>query len=217
MKNNKGNILILSGCAGSGKGTILKRVFELSDRFRYSVSLTTRSPRPGEVEGVSYYFVTKEQFFDYAKNGKLVEYTEYCDNFYGTPYDRVVKMRDEGYIVVLEIETDGARQVMDKFDDYISVFITPPSYSVLEHRLRNRGTETEDSIVKRLKRSKTELVHSKVYDHILINYDNRVDDVARAIIGICSGEDPQSFPVRINDIDDFILKYSMNDFGGAEK
>ena len=204
---NKGNILILSGCAGSGKGTVLNRVFEMTDRFKYSVSLTTRSPRPDEVEGANYYFVDRETFLKYRDEGKLAEYTEYCGNFYGTPLDKVIKMRDKGYTVVLEIETDGASQVMNKFDEFTSIFITPPSFNTLEFRLRNRGTETEDSILKRLERSKSELIRSKAYDHVLVNYDGKVDDVAEAIIGICEGKDPADYSVRVSDLDKFIENY----------
>lgn len=182
---NRGSILIFSGCAGSGKGTVLGELYKISDRFRYSVSLTTRKPRPGETDGVNYHFTTKEDFLKRVENGELCEYTEYCGNYYGTLKSELEKLCDQGYIAVLEIETDGALQIMKQFPDHRSIFIVPPSYSVLEARLRGRGTETEAELKKRLAAAKEEIVLSKHYQNLIINFDNCTVQSAEAIKALC--------------------------------
>ncbi|MBE6592099.1 MAG: guanylate kinase [Ruminococcaceae bacterium] len=182
---NKGSILILSGCAGSGKGTVLKELYNISDRFRYSVSLTTRKPRPGEIDGVSYHFTTRENFLQRVANGELCEYTEYCGNLYGTLKSELEELRNQGYIAILEIETDGALQIMKQFPEHRSIFIVPPSYSVLEARLRGRGTETQAELEKRLAAAKEEILLSKHYQNLVINFDNRTLQSAEAIKALC--------------------------------
>ncbi|MEA4831460.1 MAG: guanylate kinase [Oscillospiraceae bacterium] len=187
-QNKKGKILIISGCAGSGKGTVIRLLMEKHNNFQYSVSLTTRAPRDGEKEGVNYYFVTRERFTEAIKNGELVEYTEYCGNFYGTPKKMLYEKIGEGYTIILEIETDGAAQIMRLIDknDLISVFLSPPTFTSLEERLKGRMTETEASITKRLETAKKEAHSAFLYDYIVINHDSRAKDAAETIFELCS-------------------------------
>jgi len=145
----KHNILIFSGSAGSGKGTVLKRAREILPKLKLSISMTTRAPRPGEENGREYYFVTREEFLSTLQQDGFLEHTEYCGNFYGTPKKQFFQMIEDGFVPVLEIETDGAEQVMKKLDAYQSVYLSPPDYTTLEARLRGRGTETESASKKR--------------------------------------------------------------------
>lgn len=188
----RGKVLIVSGSAGSGKSTVLSgfKGGEV-EPFRFSVSATTRQPRAGERDGVDYLFVTKERFEEMIEQGELLEHTVFNKNYYGTPKAPVEKMIEQGKVVILEIEVDGAEQVMNAFDerDVVSVFISPPDYETLETRLRNRGTNTEEDICERLERARVELEYSKLYQHILINYDNRSDEVTSAIVSLIDGND----------------------------
>ena len=180
----KHNILIFSGSAGSGKGTVLKIARELDPRLKLSISMTTRAPRPGEVHGREYYFVTREEFLETLKEDGFLEHTEYCGNFYGTPKKAFFGMIDEGFCPVLEIETDGAEQVMSRLDSYQSVYLTPPDYATLEARLRGRGTETEESIQKRLATAREEVFRSSLYRNIVINPDGHAELAAQAIVDL---------------------------------
>ncbi len=172
---SKGNLIIVSGPSGVGKGTVLSKIYERDKKVRLSVSATTRSPREGEVDGVHYHFISKEQFEDNIKNGKMLEYASYVENYYGTLQDTVEAMREAGIDVILEIETQGALQVMDKVKDALSVFILPPSEEELENRLRGRGTESEEKILGRLNTAKGELKLSNKYKYNIVN-----DDAQRA-------------------------------------
>ena len=180
----KHNILIFSGSAGSGKGTVLKIARSICPQLKLSISMTTRAPRPGEENGREYYFVTREEFLETLRNDGFLEYTEYCGNFYGTPKKQFFQMIENGYVPVLEIETDGAAQVMAKLSGFQSVFLSPPNYTTLEARLRGRGTETEESILKRLTAAKEEIFQSNLYNNIIINHDNRAEEAARAIVDL---------------------------------
>jgi guanylate kinase len=182
MLTMKHNILIFSGSAGSGKGTVLKLAREICPKLRLSISMTTRNPRPGEEHGREYYFVTKEEFLKTLEEDGFLEYTEYCGNYYGTPKKQFFAMIDDGFVPVLEIETDGAEQVMAKLSDFQSVYLTPPNYTTLENRLRGRGTETEDAILKRLNTAKEEIFRSELYRNIIINPDGNAEEAARAIV-----------------------------------
>ena len=188
----RGKVLIVSGSAGSGKSTVLSgfKGGEV-EPFRFSVSATTRQPRVGERDGVDYLFVTKERFEEMIEQGELLEHTVFNKNYYGTPKAPVERLIEQGKVVILEIEVDGAEQVMNAFDpnDVLSIFISPPDYETLETRLRNRGTNTEDDIRERLERAKVELEYSRLYQHILINYDNRSGDVTEAVVGLVNGQD----------------------------
>ncbi len=172
---SKGLLLIISGPSGVGKGTVLARVFEKDANLFYSVSATTRSPRKGEKDGVEYYFITKERFETLVHNDGVLEYAQFCDNYYGTPRAIVEEMRQSGKDVVLEIERNGALQVMEKCNDAISIFIMPPSIEALKERLIGRGTEEESVVEKRLQQASFELAGAQDYQYIVVN-----DDVERA-------------------------------------
>ncbi|MBR2634409.1 MAG: guanylate kinase [Clostridia bacterium] len=193
----KNNILIFSGSAGSGKGTVLKRARELCPKLRLSISMTTRLPRPGEENGREYYFVTREEFLETLAQDGFLEHTEYCGNFYGTPKKQFFQMIEEGYVPVLEIETDGAEQVMRQLDRYLSVYLSPPSYTTLEARLRGRGTETEESIQNRLRTAKEEILRSELYENIILNFDGMAEEAALAIVELVEeGKTERSVLVR---------------------
>ena len=160
----RGKLYVIAGSSGVGKGTVLKRFFAQNPQVKFSVSCTTRQPRPGEVDGVNYFFVTKEDFKLAIEKGEFLEWAEFSGNFYGTKASFVEQTLSAGNDLILEIETQGALQVMQKFPDAEYVFILPPSLDDLELRLRGRGTETEESIQKRLSAVKSELeISKKIY------------------------------------------------------
>ena len=194
----RGKVLIVSGSAGSGKSTVLTPFKDGGvEPFRFSVSATTRKARVGEVDGRDYLFVSREEFEKMIENGELLEHAVFNKNYYGTPKAPVEKLMEEGKVVILEIEVDGAEQVMGAFrdEDIISVFISPPDYTTLEARLRGRGTNTEEDILERLERAKVELEYSRLYKHILFNFDSRSEDVTRAIVSIVNGIDPTGLDI----------------------
>lgn len=174
---NKGLLIVVSGPSGVGKGTVLGRVLADDNNFAYSVSCTTRKPREGEIDGVHYHFITNEEFEANIKNGKMLEYAGYCDNYYGTNADYVDTYRNKGKDVVLEIDTQGARQIKEKCPDSISIFIAPPSVDELRTRLINRGTEDEATINKRVQRALFELNNMHEYDYVIIN--DVIEDAAQ--------------------------------------
>lgn len=168
---NKGILVVLSGFSGSGKGTLVKRLLEEYDNYALSISMTTRMPRPGEEHGKSYFFVTKEEFQSTIERNGLLEYAQYCDNFYGTPKAYVEEQLANGKDVILEIEVQGALQIKEKFPETLLLFVTPPSAQVLKDRLAGRGTETEDVINKRMRRAAEESESMSLYDNIIVNDD----------------------------------------------
>lgn len=168
--NDKGKLVIVSGLSGAGKGTIIKKYFELyPDESVLSISATTRLPRPGETEGESYFFKTKEEFRAMIEEDRFLEYACFVDNFYGTPKDWVLKQLKDGKNVILEIEQQGAFQVKEKLPDAVMVFILPPSDDELVRRLKERGSETDEQIRKRLAQAETEKEKIRFYDHVIIN------------------------------------------------
>lgn len=170
-------LFVISGCSGVGKGTVLKEFMARNSKdFMLSVSCTTRKPRPGEVDGVNYFFLTPEDFQDCIKKDKFLEYAQFAGNFYGTKQKYINQKFEEGMNIILEIETQGALQVKKKMPEAVLIFIAPPSIEELEHRLRGRHTEDEETIQKRLNLVKTELERSKQYDYVVVN-----DDLERAI------------------------------------
>ena len=183
----KGLMLIISGPAGSGKGTVNAHLLGTGD-FVYSVSATTRAPRPGEVDGVNYHYITREDFISRINTGGMLEYTEYCGNFYGTPKKEAEEVLESGKNLILEIEIDGAHQIKEKYPDAILIMLLPPSFSVQESRLRGRGTETEDKILARLERTREELSDIESYDYVVYNYDGLDKEAANRILAIVEAE-----------------------------
>ncbi len=165
----KGKLIIYTGCSGVGKGTIMQELLALDDTVRLSVSCTTRQPRPGEVDGVNYFFIDKAEFEDLISKDGFLEYAQYCGNYYGTPLKAVEDMLDEGLNVFLEIEVQGGMQVMEKRPDALSIFIIPPSVEELENRLRGRATEDEKTILERLACVEKEMEFAKHYQYSVLN------------------------------------------------
>ena len=165
---SKGKLFVLSGCSGVGKSTVLAQVMASRDDLRFSVSATTRAPRPGEVDGESYYFVTKEQFEAMIAKNEFLEYDAHMDNYYGTPKGQLEEKLVTGS-VILDIEPNGAFNVRRTWPEAVLIFIAPPSMQELERRLRSRGDTGEEQIRIRLDRAAWELEQSKKYDHIVIN------------------------------------------------
>ena len=189
----KGLLVVISGPSGSGKGTVIKRLMELDRSFVYSVSATTRAPREGEKNGVNYYFIDRTDFEWRIASDMMLEHAEYCGNYYGTPKKEVNDNLAAGRNVILEIEVEGAMQIKKKCPDAVMLMIAPPNYSTLEARLRGRGDNVPEEVIrKRLDTAKTELSKLPHYDYIVVNGDNMVDEAAREIIGIIEAEKHRS-------------------------
>ena len=172
----KGTLYVFTGPSGAGKGTVLGRLREQDDRLFYSISATTRAPRPGETDGVQYYFLSRADFEEKIAQNAFLEHARYVDNYYGTLEAPVNEKLAEGYDVILEIEVQGAMQVHEKRPDAVMVFIAPPSFEELAARLRGRGTESEEKIQKRLETAREELTHQGEFDYVIVN-----DEVGRAV------------------------------------
>lgn len=168
---DKGLLLIFSGPSGVGKGTVMSSLLSQREDIRMSVSVTTRDPRPGDQEGVQYFFRSREEVEQMIREDQLLEYAEYSGNYYGTPLQFVENERARGHHVVLEIEVQGALKVMERCPDAVTVFLAPPSWKELEHRLRGRGTETEEVICRRLETARRELEQMDRYQYVVVNRD----------------------------------------------
>jgi guanylate kinase len=186
--SNVGKLFVVSGSSGSGKGTVLANLFTLSDKFRYSISATTRSPREGEKDGVNYFFVSREEFTSMIEKDEMLEYAEFCGNLYGTPKKYVTEQLAGGMNVILEIEVCGAMQIKEKIPEAVLIFITPPSYEELKKRLYYRGTETEEVVEKRLATALKEIKFADKYDYIIINRTGESEKAAKEILAISEGE-----------------------------
>lgn len=171
QNNTKGILMVISGFSGAGKGTIVKKLVSTHDNYALSISMTTRSPREGEREGVDYFFTDKEHFEETIANNGLIEYACYCGNYYGTPKAYVEEQLNAGKDVILEIEIQGALKVKEQFPESLLLFVTPPSAKELEKRLVGRGTETAEVIAKRLSRASEESEGIEAYDYIVVNDD----------------------------------------------
>lgn len=167
----QGALVVISGFAGAGKGTLVKELMKRYDNYALSVSMTTRSPRPGEKEGESYFFVNKEQFEKTIEENGFIEYAKYVGNYYGTPRAYVEEQMRSGKDVILEIEIQGAHKVRELYPDAILIFVTPPSAQILKERLTGRGTETAEVIKKRMDRAAQESEGIEDYDYIAVNDD----------------------------------------------
>ena len=167
--NRRGMLIVLSGPSGSGKGTIIKSLLQQREDTVLSISVTTRAPRPGEEDGVHYFFRTREDFEELIRRNALLEFAEYNGNYYGTPEEAITGWLNQGKNVLLEIEVQGAEKVMDFRSDLVSIFITIPSMAELERRLRDRGTETEDKIRGRMEVARRELTRAFRYDYVVLN------------------------------------------------
>ena len=185
--NDRGLLIVISGPSGVGKGTVRKALFQMTNHdLIYSVSMTTRQPRPGEVDGIDYYFVTKEEFLKRISENRFLEWAEFVGNYYGTPLDKVEEQLDNGKEVVLEIEVEGALQVRQKAPDAVFIFIVPPGKKALYERLIKRGTDSPEMIKKRMEKADREFVLAHKYDYIVVNDD--VNNAADRIMAIVRAE-----------------------------
>ena len=169
MQNNRGVLIVISGPSGAGKGTICKELLDKHNNIYISVSATTRSPRAGEVDGINYYFLTKESFEEKVSQNGFLEYANVHGNFYGTPKVNVEKMLEEGKDVILEIDIQGALQVKENFSEGVFIFILQPSMEELKQRIIKRGSETEESLMTRFKNAYKEINYVSKYNYAVVN------------------------------------------------
>ena len=181
MKNLK-KLIIITGPSGVGKGTVVKELLDRNKDIWLSISATTRNPRVGENDGLNYYFISEERFKDMIDKKEFLEWAQFAGNYYGTPLSTVNEKIEKGFIVLLEIEVEGAKQIKEKFPESLSIFLLPPSKEELEKRIRNRGTEKEEAIDKRLSRANYEIASSDEFDFVLTNHD--VDETVKEVFKI---------------------------------
>ena len=168
--SERGLLIVFSGPSGVGKGTVRQEIFSTPDhKFEYSVSMTTRAQRPGEVDGKDYFFRSREEFEELIRNGQMLEYAEYVGNYYGTPLTYVNETLDKGIDVFLEIEVQGALQVKKKVPDAVFIFLTPQDLNELQERLVGRGTDSEEVIAQRIERAREEIALMSEYDYAIVN------------------------------------------------
>ncbi len=184
--NEKGKLIVISGPSGAGKSTVVFKAIEGKDNVCFSTSVTTRKPRPGEVDGKEYFFVDLDRFREMVENDELLEHAEYVANSYGTPRSYVEQKLSDGMDVILDIEVQGARQVNEKMPDAVKVFIIPPSMGELKRRLESRGTDTARAIEARLIRARQEYKEADFYDYIIVNDD--ADKAAGELSAIMTAE-----------------------------
>ena len=206
---NKGKLVVISGFSGAGKGTLMKALMkEYGDSYALSVSETTRNPRPGEMDGVDYFFVTKDKFEQMIAEDALIEYAQYVGNYYGTPKEYVQQQLDLGKNVILEIEIQGALKIKEKFPDTVLMFVTAPNANELKNRLVGRGTETPEVIAARLSRACEESMGMEKYDYLVINdtIENGISLIDRLICDERSGNKENNRAHRVSANIDFINK-----------
>ena len=183
----RGKLIIISGPSGAGKSTIVRALMAQSPGAFFSVSATTRAIRPGEEDGVDYLFVTREAFQELIRTDGLLEWAEYVGNYYGTPAKPVLDKLEQGFDVILDIESRGARQVMDKYPEAVSIFVCAPSFAELEKRLRDRGTNTEEDIQRRLIKGRSECEKADMYTYLIVNDDRDKAAAEAAAILVAEG------------------------------
>lgn len=193
MQNKRGLLIVVSGPSGAGKGTVLAHTIANYPTLRYSVSVTTRKPRTGEVEGVNYYFKSLEEFEELLSRGEFLEHQKVYDNYYGTPLSKVKQQLDEGFDVVLEIDVKGALEVKNKYPDAVMIFISPAKRETIEERLRGRSTESEEQLKIRTASAIEEIKQAVFYDYIVVN-----EDVARGAADIIAIIEAEKCKVKNN-------------------
>lgn len=206
---NKGKLVVISGFSGAGKGTLMKALMkEYGDSYALSVSATTRNPRPGEMDGVDYFFVTRDKFEQMIAEDALIEYAQYVGNYYGTPKEYVQQQLDLGKNVILEIEIQGALKIKEKFPDTVLMFVTAPDANELKNRLVGRGTEPPEVIAARLSRACEESMGMEKYDYLVINdtIENGISLIDRLICDERSGNIENNRAHRVSANIDFINK-----------
>ena len=181
MKNFK-KLIIITGPSGVGKGTVVKELLDRNKDIWLSISATTRNPRIGEKDGENYYFISDERFKNMIDKKEFLEWAQFAGNYYGTPLSTVNEKIEKGFIVLLEIEVEGAKQIKQKFPEALSIFLLPPSKEELEKRIRNRGTEKEEAIDRRLSRANYEIASSDQFDFVLTNHN--VDETVKGVFKI---------------------------------
>lgn len=185
----KGLLIVVSAPAGSGKGTVNRMVLEKAkDEFSFSVSTTTRKPRPGERDGIEYWFIDRDRFEEKIAAGEMLEYTEYCGNYYGTPKKAAEDVLAQGKNLLLEIDVVGGMNVRKNFPEAVLIMLLPPTFAEQEKRLRGRGTEPDDVIARRLERTRAELPYIREYDYVVYNRDGEAEKCAEEILGIVHAE-----------------------------
>ncbi|PMB01081.1 guanylate kinase [Fischerella thermalis CCMEE 5268] len=168
---SSGKLIVLTGPSGVGKGTLMRSLLARHPELYYSVSATTRSPRPGEIDGKDYYFISRSKFEQLVAAGEFLEWAEFAGNYYGTLREPVINQICSGKLVLLEIELEGARQIRRSFPEALSIFILPPSFSELEKRIRTRGQDSEEAIARRLRRAQDEINAADEFDIQIVNDD----------------------------------------------
>lgn len=201
MVKRKGLLLVVSGPSGAGKGTICKAILDQNDQIKLSVSATTRKPRNGEVHGVNYFFIEKEEFTSMIEKGEFLEYAQIYDNFYGTPKAAIIETLEKGQDVILEIEMQGARQVKEVYPEGTFIFVLPPSLKELKNRIVGRGTESAEEIEKRFSCAFEEIKQIDDYDYFIVNED--VEKSVRELEAIISSEKNKVTRYKNNIIDKF--------------
>lgn len=180
---NRGILIVLSGPSGTGKDSILRELKDLRDDFEISISCTTRTPRPGEVDGKDYYFLTKSDFMKKVNAGDMLEWAAFCENYYGTPKHELESRLDAGLNVILEIEVQGAEQVMRNSSEAVSIFVLPPSIEILKDRLKSRGSDSLEAIEMRTREAEREISLAENYDYVVVNDDLKecASDISKII------------------------------------
>ena len=201
MLNRKGLLLVVSGPSGAGKGTICKALLNKNDQIKLSVSATTRKPRNGEVHGVNYFFIEKEEFTKMIENGEFLEHAQIYDNFYGTPKAAIIVCLEKGQDVILEIEMQGARQIKEVYPEGVFIFVLPPSLEELKSRIVGRGTETQEEIEKRFSCAFEEINQIVNYDYFIVNED--IEKSVNDVEAIISAEKNKVTRYKNNIIDKF--------------